>query len=79
MTICITRHSILVAACWITGLAFAVVDVILAPDWAALSTVFLILGATLTVKRSVDKYAATWTRAYEMGREVEDQDVRKIR
>jgi len=77
--ITVTIHSLIVAACWIAGLAFAVVDVIYVPDWAALSTAFLILAATLTVKRRVDKYAADWATAYEAGREVGSEHLRSIR
>lgn len=75
--ITIAVHSLIVAACWIAGLAFAVVDVIYTPDWAALSTAFIVAAATMTVKRRVDKYAADWQTAYEAG--VESAEVRQIR
>lgn len=78
-TITITMHSLIVAICWLFGLTFAVIDVIFVPDWAALSTAFLVLAATMTVKRRVDKYAADWTTAYEAGREVGAENLRSIR
>ena|SRR5690349_10986860 len=77
MTLTITGHTIAVALLWIAGLAFAVIDVLYVPDWAALSTAFLIGAATLTVRRCVDKYAADWTRAYEVGRD--EGKVRRVR
>lgn len=77
MTFTITAHSVAVTLLWLAGLAFAVVDVIYVPDWAALSTAFLIAAATLTVRRRVDKYAADWTRAYEVGRD--EGKVRQMR
>lgn len=79
MTFTVTIHTAVVIFCWVAGLAFAVVDVILVPDWAALSTAFIVIAATMTVKRSVDRYAASWTQAYELGRSAKDQEVRKIR
>lgn len=79
MTFTVTVHTITIVFCWIAGLVFAVVDIVLVPDWAALSTVFVVIAATLTVKRAVDRYAANWTRAYEVGRAAESQQVRKIR
>lgn len=77
MTLTITGHAVVVALCWIAGLAFAVVDVLYVPDWAALSTAFLIAAATLTVRRRIDKYATDWTRAYEVGRD--EGKVRQMR
>lgn len=81
MTLTVTTHGVMIGLCWITGLAFAVADVIYAPNWAALSTACLILGATLTVRKRVDTCAANWARAYELGRETQkgDADVRRIR
>lgn len=79
MTFTVTLHTVTIILCWIAGLAFAVVDVILVPDWAALSTVFVVIAATLTIKRGIDRYAANWTRAYEVGRGAGAQEVRKIR
>lgn len=79
MTFTVTIHTVVIALCWVAGLAFAVIDVILVPDWAALSTLFVVIAASLTVKRAVDRYAENWTRAYEVGRDSNAQDVRKIR
>lgn len=77
--ITISVHTMIVAACWFAGLAFAVIDVVFVPDWAALSTAFLVVAATMTVKRRVDRYAADWATAYEAGREVGAENLRNIR
>lgn len=77
MTFTITAHAAAVTLLWIVGILFAVVDVLYVPDWAALSTAFLIGAATMTVRRRVDKYAANWTQAYEVGRD--EGKVRQMR
>lgn len=77
MTLTINAHTVLVAICWTAGFAFAIADIFFEPVWSAMSTGCVVLGATLIIRRRVDRVGANWTTAYELGRD--EAEVRKIR
>lgn len=76
--ITITVHSLIAGIFWTIGLGLGVLDVVARVDVTALAICFMVIGATLVVKERVDRYAANWTQAYEVGREAGAGKVRRL-
>lgn len=68
-SISISLSSATVAVAWVVGLALAVADIFVTHNLAAVATVFLVLGAVLSVRAHVNQHAANWAAAYEVGKE----------
>ena len=79
MPVCITitLRGLMVAVLWIAGAAVAAIDVVHPGTLAGLSIGFMLGGATLSVLARIDRYAANWETAYDVGREV--SKVRQMR
>lgn len=70
MCFTITGRGLTVAMLWAVGIALALLDAFYPPPLAALSIGFMVGAATLSVRGSIDNYAANWETAYSAGREV---------
>jgi hypothetical protein len=70
MSFTITMRGIIVSALWVAGVVAAVLDALYAPRLAAVTMVCVSIAATLSVRGSIDRYAANWEAAYDAGREV---------
>lgn len=77
MCFTVTFRTLAIAALWGVGLTLAVIAAIYPLRLGGLAVGFMLAASTLSIRGYVEKYAADWETAYDVGREV--AKVRKIR
>lgn len=74
--ITVTWNGLACAICWALGVILAIADTFVEAHLSALAIALICIAAVRTVKGFLDQHAANWTKAYEIGREV--QKVRRL-